>query len=191
MFTSRAEHRLLLRIDNADLRLTPRGRDVGLVGDEQWELFAARRRRYERNCRVLDETSVQTRNGDRVSASQLLRQPQVKLVDLMDAKSVAIDVDPEAPEIDLATLETTIKYSGYLEQEASRAERTRRDARRRIASGFPFQDVPGLSREVVERLRQIQPETLGQAARIPGMTPAAVVVLGVFLNRLSPPAAHT
>jgi tRNA uridine 5-carboxymethylaminomethyl modification enzyme len=109
----------------------------------------------------------------------------------MDAKSVAIDVDPEAPGVDLATLETTIKYAGYLEQEASRAERTRRDARRRIASGFPFQDVPGLSREVVERLRQVQPETLGQAARIPGMTPAAVAVLGVFLNRLSPPAAHT
>jgi tRNA uridine 5-carboxymethylaminomethyl modification enzyme len=191
MFTSRAEHRLLLRIDNADLRLTPRGRDVGLVADEQWELFEARRRRYERNCRVLDETSVQSRSGDRVSASQLLRQPQVKLVDLMDAKSIAIDVDPEAPEVDLATLETTIKYAGYLEQETSRAERTRRDARRRIASGFPFQDVPGLSREVVERLRQIQPETLGQAARIPGMTPAAVAVLGVFLNRLSPPAAHT
>jgi tRNA uridine 5-carboxymethylaminomethyl modification enzyme len=191
MFTSRAEHRLLLRIDNADLRLTPRGRDVGLVSDEQWELFEARRRRYERNCRVLDETSVQSRSGDRVSASQLLRQPQVKLVDLMDAKSVAIDVDPEAPGVDLATLETTIKYAGYLEQEASRAERTRRDARRRIASGFPFQDVPGLSREVVERLRQVQPETLGQAARIPGMTPAAVAVLGVFLNRLSPPAAHT
>jgi tRNA uridine 5-carboxymethylaminomethyl modification enzyme len=191
MFTSRAEHRLLLRIDNADLRLTPRGRDIGLVGDDQWELFEARRRRYERNCRLLDETSVQSRSGDRISASQLLRQPQVKLGDLMDAQNVALDVDPEAPQFDLATLETTIKYAGYLEQEASRAERTRRDARRRIASGFPFQEVPGLSREVVERLRQIQPETLGQAARIPGMTPAALAVLGVFLNRLSPPAAHT
>ena len=191
MFTSRAEHRLLLRIDNADLRLTPLGRDIGLVGDEQWELFEARRRRYEHNSRVLDETPVLSRSGDRVPASQLLRQPQVKLGDLMDAQRLALEVDPESRDIDLATLETTIKYAGYLEQEASRAERTRRDARRRIASGFPFQDVPGLSREVVERLRQVQPETLGQAARIPGMTPAAVAVLGVFLNRLNPPAAHT
>ena len=191
MFTSRAEHRLLLRIDNADLRLTPLGRDIGLVDDEQWELFEARRRRYEHNSRVLDETRVLSRSGDRVRASQLLRQPQVKLGDLMDAQSVALVVDPKSRDIDLATLETTIKYAGYLEQEASRAERTRRDARRRIASGFPFQDVPGLSREVVERLRQVQPETLGQAARIPGMTPAAVAVLGVFLNRLNQPAAHT
>jgi tRNA uridine 5-carboxymethylaminomethyl modification enzyme len=191
MFTSRAEHRLLLRIDNADLRLTPLGRDIGLVGDEQWELFEARRRRYEHNSRVLDETPVLSRSGDRVPASQLLRQPQVKLGDLMDTQRLELEVDPESRDIDLATLETTIKYAGYLEQEASRAERTRREARRRIASGFPFQNVPGLSREVVERLRQVQPETLGQAARIPGMTPAAVAVLGVFLNRLNPPAAHT
>jgi tRNA uridine 5-carboxymethylaminomethyl modification enzyme len=191
MFTSRAEHRLLLRIDNADLRLTPRGRDAGLVGDEQWELFEPRRRRYECNLRVLEESVIQSRSGDRVPASQLLRQPQVKLADLVDAQKVVLDVDRESREIDLATLETTIKYAGYLDQEASRAARTRRDGRRRIAAGFPFHDVPGLSREVVERLLQIQPETLGQAARIPGMTPAAVAVLGVFLNRLSPPAAHT
>ncbi len=191
MFTSRAEHRLLLRIDNADLRLTPRGRDIGLVSDEQWELFEARRRRYERNRQVLDETHVQSPSGDRLSVSQLLRQPQVKLVDLIEAQKVALEVDSESPQIDIATLETTIKYAGYLDQEASRAVRTQRDARRRIAAGFPFQNVPGLSREVVERLRQVQPETLGQAARIPGMTPAAVAVLSVFLTRLSPSAAHT
>ncbi len=191
MFTSRAEHRLLLRIDNADLRLTPRGRDVGVVGDEQWELFEARRRRFERNSRVLDETHVYSHSGDRVPASQLLRRPEVKLRDLMDARSVVLETDPELRDIDLSTLETTMKYAGYLEQEASRAQRTQRDARRRIGLGFPFQDVPGLSREVVERLRQVQPETLGQAARIPGMTPAAVAVLGVFLSRLNPPAAHT
>jgi tRNA uridine 5-carboxymethylaminomethyl modification enzyme len=88
-------------------------------------------------------------------------------------------------------LETTIKYEGYLEQEASRAERARRNDRRRIAPQFPFERVPGLSREVVQRLQQIQPATLGQAARIPGMTPAAIAVLGVFLNRLGPPAVRT
>ena len=79
MFTSRAEHRLLLRIDNADLRLTPRGRDVGLVGDEQWDLFERRRGRYERNAKTLDETVVQSPTGHRMVASQLLRQPEVKL----------------------------------------------------------------------------------------------------------------
>jgi tRNA uridine 5-carboxymethylaminomethyl modification enzyme len=115
----------------------------------------------------------------------------VRLAALVNERKVVLDVDPEFSEHDLATLETTIKYAGYLEQELSRAERARRDDRRRIASHFPFESVPGLSREVVQRLQQIRPETLGQAARIPGMTPAAVAVLDVFLNRLSPPATHT
>jgi tRNA uridine 5-carboxymethylaminomethyl modification enzyme len=191
MFTSRAEHRLLLRIDNADLRLTPRGRSVGLVGDEQWELFTQRRARYERNAKLLDETSVRSATGQRMPASQLLRQPEVRLADLVATGGVELDVDLESPEHDLSTLETTIKYRGYLEQEMSRVERAKRDDRRRISPRFPFQDVPGLSREVVQRLTQIQPQTLGQAARIPGMTPAAVAVLGVFLNRLSPPVPLT
>ena len=186
MFTSRAEHRLLLRIDNADLRLTPRGRDIGLVDDAQWDLFEGRRLRYERNTLALHETHVRSSTGQRQPAAQLLRQPHVKLSDLLEHKKVPLDIDPASSELDLATLETTIKYAGYLEQEVSRAERARRDDRRRIAPRFPFQDVPGLSREVVQRLQQIRPETLGQAARIPGMTPAAVAVLGVFLNRLNP-----
>ena len=188
MFTSRAEHRLLLRIDNADLRLTPRGREVGLVDDDRWERFAARRSRFARNLETLDGTLVRTAAGDRVSASQLLRQPEVRLIDLIAAGQVLnFATEDRDISVDIASAETTVKYAGYLRRQESEIERGRRDERRRIPRDFPFDRVPGLSREVVQRLSQVRPDTLGQALRIPGITPAAVAVLGAFVGRF--PAA--
>jgi tRNA uridine 5-carboxymethylaminomethyl modification enzyme len=189
MFTSRAEHRLLLRIDNADLRLTPAGRRLGLVDDGSWHRFECRRARYERNLDVLERTPVRAECGQHVPASQLLRQPSVRLQTLIDSQRVVLDLDRTTLSLDVASLETTIKYAGYLKQEASRAERLRKDERRAIPAGFPFARVPGLSREVVHRLTQVRPETLGQASRIPGVTPAAVAVLSAFLGRLKSEAS--
>jgi tRNA uridine 5-carboxymethylaminomethyl modification enzyme len=186
MFTSRAEHRLLLRIDNADLRLTPSGRGIGLVDDERWERFEARRTRYEANLELLDCAMVRTPRGDRVPATQWLKTPGMTLAQLRESGGVRLQIEDTSATLDLASVETTVKYEGYLKQEMARVERVRRQERKPIPAGFPFARVPGLSREAVQRLLQVRPETIGQASRIPGITPAAVAVLGAFLSRLSP-----
>jgi tRNA uridine 5-carboxymethylaminomethyl modification enzyme len=186
MFTSRAEHRLHLRIDNADLRLTPRGREAGLVDAERWDRFSRRRDRFRANVRVLDETLVRAPSGDRVPAAQLLRQPTVRLDDLFAKGELpGLAVESLDRSVDLASAETAVKYVGYLKRQDAEIQRARRNEDRRIPLAFPFERVPGLSREVVQRLSQIRPDTLGQALRIPGVTPAAVAVLSSYVGRFS------
>ena len=170
MFTSRAEFRLHLRIDNADERLTAIGRRAGLVTDERWNLFSKKQQQKERLTRAL----ATHQNG------HWLKRPEASISEI---RPWVCEVVGEEPAVGLlTTVETEIKYSGYIGQQERQIERLRNSERRRIPLEFRFDNIPGLSREVQQKLDRVRPATLGQAARIPGVTPAAIAVLDCYLS---------
>ena len=196
MFTSRAEYRLLLREDNADLRLTEIGRRLGLVGDEQWRAFERKRETIEQERARLRDSWVRPDIaaadllrevlGDDLRresrALDLLTRPEVTYRSLMRLPGLGPGVaDPKAAE----QLETQCKYAGYIERQQEEIDRQRTQETLRLPPGFDFKDIRGLSAEVREKLVRVRPTTVGQAARIPGVTPVAVSLLLIHLKRWS------
>jgi tRNA uridine 5-carboxymethylaminomethyl modification enzyme len=208
MFTSRAEHRLLLREDNADLRLTPRARELGLVDDERWRLFEQKRVATEMEVARLTRRRLQpgaapqweqTVLGDSLTRDasyfELLRRPEVTHADLVqletdlsgseDAVAALAGSDDRLPAQVRLQVEVRAKYAGYIERQTAEIERQREHETTRLPDDLDYARVAGLSNEVRQKLGDVRPGTLGQAARVPGVTPAAVSLLLIHLRKRS------
>jgi len=188
MFTSRAEFRLHLRIDNADERLTPIGRKIGLVSEARWTQYLRKKRQKDRLVGLLEATrlsrdqfpGIALAGEDRPTLAIWLRRPEARMGAIADWIRKEL-VDEPAHGL-LETIETELKYSGYIAQQQRQVDRLRDAEQRQIPEDFCYQDIPGLSREVQEKLERVRPDTLGRASAIPGVTPAAVAVLDVYLR---------
>ena len=189
MFTSRAEHRLLLREDNADMRLTPEGRRLGLVDDARWEAFLKRREAVGRGTEYLEATHIASREngaaGDLAgrTLAEALRRPDVELDDLENLDPGLSGQLPAASFTRL-TIQSDVKYAGYMARQREMVRRTLRLEETRLPDSLDYTKIPGLSAEIVEKLTSVRPASLGQAGRISGVTPAAVDCLEIYLHKL-------
>jgi len=196
MFTSRAEYRLTLREDNADLRLTEAGRDLGLVDDTRWRAFCEKREAITREKQRLENICIQPSSpcGQKIAeitgnlldkeyrAIELLRRPEIHHEMLWNLASVANDETPVNAQV-REQIEIQVKYEGYIQRQALEIARQQKHEETRLPATFDYNEIPGLSAEVRQKLQQHTPVTIGQASRIPGMTPAAISILLVYLKR--------
>ena len=194
MFTSRAEYRLLLREDNADLRLTEKGRELGLVNDARWQAFEKKRESIAQLQNILAQQWVRAKSDQaqqaenlwgkeikkEVTMMSLLRRPEVDVVNLLDFSGTE-NIDEDVAE----QVAIQAKYAGYIERQQTEIDRTQRYNHLKLPDNEDYSNVSGLSNEVSEKLKLQKPETLGQASRIPGITPAAISLLLVHLKKKS------
>ncbi|MEH6346840.1 MAG: tRNA uridine-5-carboxymethylaminomethyl(34) synthesis enzyme MnmG [Bermanella sp.] len=192
MFTSRAEYRLILREDNADLRLTEIGRELGLVGDERWAAFSEKKEAIEQENQRLKSTWIQPNSEEskqledvvkvplsrEYSLMDLLKRPEIKYKDIGHLKGEPVS-DPRVAE----QVEIAAKYEGYISRQLEEIEQMRRYENTLLPTDLVYSKVGGLSNEIVQKLTELSPETLGTASRIQGVTPAALSQLLIYLKK--------
>ncbi len=181
MFTSRAEFRLHLREDNADMRLTPIGREIGLIEDKRYKSFLRKKSDIEQIKIYLEDLKIEN-EGEKIKAALLLKRPQIRIEDLLkyfDSEHLQLIKDIKSE------VETIIKFEGYLEKEEKEMERLNQLYRVIIPDGLNFSLIPGLSREVSEKLTRYKPNNLQEALKIPGITPGAITMLLIYLKQRS------
>ena len=180
LFTSRAEYRLFLRIDNADKRLTPYGYKIGLIDEKDYKNFQKKQERIEKAMNFLREEKITTEKKERLSLWNFLKKPEVKLKNMVEYTKFKVRLSDE----EMRHTESEVKYEGYLKKQEKEIAKIRKIDRERIPKNTDFRKIPGLTREVIENLEEFRPQTIGDAKKIPGMTPAATVNLHVYLRVL-------
>jgi len=180
LFTSRAEHRLHLRIDNADKRLMAYGHKLGLIGEETFSEFKKKQERITRAMACIEENKTRDNRNEALSLKEALKNPHVSLQEIMEQ----VDLGFVPTQEEVRHIESEIKYEGYIKKQDREISRFNKIDREKIPSKINFKGISGFSGEVIEKLHRFRPKTIGEAKKIPGMTPAAIVNLHIYLKLL-------
>jgi len=178
LFTSRAEHRLLLRVDNADFRLMPYGRKLGLIDEALFLEFLSKKERLRKAFVFINRTKASLPSGEKAALKDMLKKPEFSWRDVLEYGKFQESLSED----EIKYIESEVKYEGYIIQQEREIAQMMRFDRMKIPAGLDFRAVSGLSREAAEKMEKTRPQTLGEAKRMPGMTPAAVMNLFAHLN---------
>jgi len=178
LFTSRAEYRLGLRIDNADKRLIKYGYKLGLINDKDYEAYQKKQERIKKVTIFLEKEKITTENKEKISLKDFLKKPEVRYKNVLEYKKFKINLTDE----EIRHIESEVKYEGYLKKQEKEIARIKKIDGEKIPGNMDFKEIPGLTREVIEKLEKIRPKTIREAKSIPGLTPAAIVNLHIYIK---------